>query len=306
MPSRLPALWLDADSGNEMDDLYALFRVLMEPGLAIAGLSSVHFNNADLVAFEHWNQYPTAGIDTVGISQSLHEALLAALGRADLPHPRGADRQMGRAWGGRQPRDCPAARALIAAAHAQSPDTKLLVLGLGAVTNLASALALDPAIADRLSIHLLAGDHDPATGAWNKNEFNVRNDLNGFDFLLDHPTLELAIMPISTARRYVYNKVETLNALSEDVPAEKMLRDRWQETNPQDQTRVLWDLALVQAVLRPELARLAPARTPPENTAREIRLYREIDVAGMRADFFRQLAAGGGSGGGRAGGRGGP
>jgi purine nucleosidase len=289
MSHRIPALWLDADTGNEMDDLYAIFRVLAEADLPIAGLSSVHFNNPDLLAFERWNQYPTAGIDTVGISQALNEALLASLDRSDIPHPRGADRQMGRAWGGRQPRDCPAARALIAAAHAQPPGTKLLVLGLGAATNLASALALDPSIADRLAIHLLAADYDAAKGAWNKNEFNVRNDLNGFDFLLDHPTLELAIMPVSTARVYVYGKEETLRALSDEVPGEKLLKDRWEETNPQDQTRVLWDLALVQAVLRPELATLAPAPTPPENTARQIRIYSAIDVAGMRADFFAQL-----------------
>ncbi len=289
MPARLPALWLDADTGNEMDDLYALYRVLVEPSLSIAGLSSVHFNNPDLLVFERWNQYPTAGIDTVGLSQALNEALLAAMGRSDLPHPRGADRQMGRAWGGRQPRDCPAVRALIAAAHAQPADAKLLVLGLGAVTNLASALALDPSIADRLSIHLLAADYNPATGAWNKNEFNVRNDLNGFDLLLDHPTLELAIMPISTARPYIYRQEETLRALSDDVPAEKMLKDRWLETNPQDRTRVLWDLALVQALLRPELASLTTVRTPPENTVREIKIYSAIDVAGMRTDFFRHL-----------------
>lgn len=295
MPIPLPALWLDADTGNETDDLYALHRVLVEPGLAIAGLSSVHFNNADLVAFERWNQYPTRGIDTVGISQSLNEALLAAHGRADIPHPLGADRQMGRAWGGRAPRDSAAARGIIAAALARPAGEKLIILGLGAVTNIASALALDPGIAGRVSVHLLGADFDPAAGAWNKNEFNVRNDLNGFDLLLDHPTLELAIMPISTARPYIYGKEETYRALRDDVPAEKMLKDRWEETNPQDQSRVLWDLALVQAVLRPELATLATVRTPPENTPRDLRLYAAIDVAAMRADFFRHLAGGGAS-----------
>ncbi len=292
MPPSSPVIWIDADTGNESDDLFAIFRALIEPGLSIAGLSSVHFNNADLVTFERWNQYPTAGIDTVGISQALNEALLGALGLADIPCLRGADRQMGRAWGGRAPRDSAAARALIAAAHARPAGEKLVVLGLGAVTNLASALALDPTIADRVSIHLLGADHDPATGAWNKNEFNIRNDLNGFDLLLDHPTLELAVMPVSTARPYIYGKEETLRALADEVPVEKMLKDRWEETHPQDQTRVLWDLALVQAVLRPELATVTTVRTPPENTPRDIRLYRAIDVPGMRADFFARLRSG--------------
>jgi inosine-uridine nucleoside N-ribohydrolase len=278
--------WIDADTGNEMDDPYAILYALLSPAFDVVGLSSVHFNNADLVAFERWNQYPTRGIDTIGLSQGINEDLLAALGRSALPHPRGADRQMGRAWGGREPRDCPAARALIAAALALPAGEKLHVLGLGAVTNLASALALEPTVAPRLSIHLLGADYDPARGVWNKNEFNVRNDLNGFDYLLDHPDLELAIMPLSTARTLTFDKTETLATLSRAIPAERLLMERWEETNPQDQTRILWDLALVQALARPELATFGLAQTPPENTPRTVGLYASIQADAMRSDFF--------------------
>lgn len=286
-PSSSPLhVWVDADTGNEMDDVYALYRLLCEPDLDLLGMSSAHFNNADLVAFDRWNQYPTAGIDTVGISQELNEALLIAMDRQDVPHPRGADRQIGRAWGGTEPRDSDAAQGIIAAAKSLEPGVTLSVINLGALTNIASAVALEPAIARRLVVYVLGASWDAATGVWNKNEFNIRNDLNAFDYLLDHPTVDLVVMPVSTARPYAVEKDDTLRRLRDTVPAEKMLKDRWEETNPQDRTRILWDVALVQAVLLPHLARETTTRTPPENREKTVRVYSEIDVEGMKADLF--------------------
>jgi len=62
-------VWVDADTGNETDDIYALARLLAEPSIEVVGVSSAHFNNADLIAFEKWNQYNTKNINTVQISQ---------------------------------------------------------------------------------------------------------------------------------------------------------------------------------------------------------------------------------------------
>ena len=45
-------VWLDADTGNEMDDIYALARILEDTSVEVIGLSSAHFNNADLVVFD--------------------------------------------------------------------------------------------------------------------------------------------------------------------------------------------------------------------------------------------------------------
>lgn len=54
-------VWLDADTGNGMDDLYAIARLVKEPGVDIAGLRSAHFDNPDLLVFEKWNAYETRG-----------------------------------------------------------------------------------------------------------------------------------------------------------------------------------------------------------------------------------------------------
>lgn len=50
-------VWLDADTGNEIDDLYAIVRLVKETSIDLTGLSSAHFNNADLNVFEKWNGY---------------------------------------------------------------------------------------------------------------------------------------------------------------------------------------------------------------------------------------------------------
>ena len=54
---------------------------------------------------------------------------------------------------------------------------------------------------------------------------------------------------------------------------------------------MIWDLSLVEAVIRPALAREVEAKTPPENTERTVSVYTSIDADGMRADFFDRLLA---------------
>ena len=105
-------VWLDADTGNEMDDLYAIVRLVKTPSIDLIGLSSAHFNNPDLLVFEKWNAYDTKGLNTVAESQRLNKQILKALGRLDIAHPLGADRQIGRAWGQQDPRESPAAQAV--------------------------------------------------------------------------------------------------------------------------------------------------------------------------------------------------
>ena len=288
-PAVSQKIWIDADSGNETDDIYALFQALSEPSAQVVGLSSAHFNNSDLVAFKKWNQYATAGIDTVGISQAINASFLAVMGRADVPALLGADRQMGRAWGGREPRDSAAARGIIAAVNALSENEKLIVINLGALTNVASAVSLDKSIAPKIVIYLLGAQYDATRKIWNKSEFNIRNDLNAFDYLLDQPEVDLVVMPVNVAQPFRFERDFLYGRLDSRNPAERMLKQRWQETNPDDTSRVLWDLALVAAFFHPECATLQPALTPPENTQRSVRVYTSINVPALTAEFLRQL-----------------
>lgn len=138
-------LFIDADTANEIDDLYAIVRALLEPTFMVVGLSSAQWN--------HRLSPP----DTVSLSQKINEDIVSLMGRKDVPTTLGAEMIMGKPWGGDEPRDSPAAQAMIAAARTLPSEEKLTIACLGAVTNLASAVKLAPDIASRIRCYMLAG-----------------------------------------------------------------------------------------------------------------------------------------------------
>ncbi|RIV23809.1 nucleoside hydrolase [Fibrisoma montanum] len=283
-------VWLDADTGNEMDDVFAIIRLLWATNeVDVVGLSSAHFNNTDLVTFDKWNQYPTDGIAPVQISQKLNEEILTTMKLTRIAHPLGADRQMGRAWGGFQPRPSAATTELLRVIKKLGPTEKLDILTIGAVTNIASLIALDSTVKAKIRLFSLGGSYDTARKAWNKNEFNVRCDLNGWDFLLNQTGLDWTIMTTYTAAVYRVDREDVYQKLADDKPVEQLMERRWRETNPQDKTRVLWDVALVQAYLRPALADVISVPTPPENHQQLVKIWTKIDQKGMYDDFWEQV-----------------
>jgi purine nucleosidase len=282
-------VWLDSDTGNEMDDLYAIVRLLKEPGLTVVGLSSAHFNNPDLLVFEKWNAYDTKGLNTLDDSQRLNELILNTMGLTHIPHPEGADRQIGRAWGGTEPRDSPAARQIIELAKSLPEGQKLDIITLGALTNIASALILAPEILPKIRVFSLGARYTLHNRAWSKNEFNIRNDLNAFDYLLDLKDFDFTVMPVETALPLKFDRDETYRLTDDNVPIEKILADRWREQNPQDKTRVMWDLALVEAYLLPKHAEVLIVNSPPENKSFTVKIYSKIDSKAMEDDFWKVL-----------------
>jgi inosine-uridine nucleoside N-ribohydrolase len=280
-------VWLDADTGNEMDDLYAIAHLVKSTRINMIGISSAHFNNADLNVFEKWNAYDAATLKPVEESQRLNEEILGAMDRMDIPHPLGADRQIGRTWGQQDPRDSPAAQAIIAEARAMKGSEKLDIVTLGAMTNIATALILAPDIKSKIRLYSLGSWYDPDTKAWNKSEFNIRCDLNAFDYLLNLEGLDFTIMTTTTSFALKFDQEETYAALDESVRIEKILANRWRIQNPLDKTRVMWDLALVEAYLHPEWSKIAEVQTPPENLQRLVKVYIAIDAEKMKKEFWR-------------------
>jgi purine nucleosidase len=282
-------VWLDADTGNEMDDLYAIVRLLKDPAVTVVGLSSAHFNNPDLLVFSHWNAYETKGLNTLEDSQRLNELLLNTMGLKTISHPKGADRQIGRAWGGTEPRDSPAAREIIRVAQALPEGEKLDILTLGALTNVASAIIMAPEILPKIRVFSLGARYNLQSRAWSKNEFNIRNDLNAFDYLLDLKDFDFTVMPLETAIVLKYDREDTYAQTDDNIPLEKILADRWREQNPQDQTRVMWDLALVQAYLLPDYSETLTVYSPPENKSFTVKIYSKIDKDALVTDFWKVL-----------------
>ena len=260
-------------------------------------LASAHFNNTEIGTKGRWHAYDTVaeldrGLDTVLASQRENVRLLELMGRRDIPHPEGAEEMIGYSWGyfeGADVPEAPAVDAIIAAAREASPGAKLDVAAVGPLTNVAAALIQAPDIAPNLRIWWLgAGWED---GVWNKNRFNVRNDLNAADYVLDRAEVELIMMPTQTARALMFARERTLPRLRAMLhPLTDHLADRWSFVGAEGEW-TQWDMALTLAIAHPEWATLQTVPAPPENARESVQVFTAIDADAMEAHFFDVLEA---------------
>jgi inosine-uridine nucleoside N-ribohydrolase len=273
-------LILDSDTANEIDDLFAIAYVLPDETIDLLGLNSAQW-------FHVWS-----GDSTVYQSQRLNEDLLKIAGRMDLPHPLGADIIMGKPWGDYDARDSPAAQFIIEQAQEIPDGEKMVVMCIGAPTNLASAIALEPSIKEKIVAYTLGFRYDFDGKFWNKDEFNIRRDLNASNYLLNAEGLELHVMPISVAIKYTWERAASFSQLEQAGEIGKYLRNRWETFGGSGAEKwTMWDVALLQAFLKPEQASEIAVPTPPENTQRMVWLYDDIDPEAMASDFWKRLKA---------------
>lgn len=269
-----PKLILDADTANEIDDLYAIARMLTQEKFEVLALSSAQ-----------WIHY-LAEENSVGASQRENEALVNLLGAKELPTPIGSQEPMGKPWGGDQPKDSPAAQFIIDAAKAATPQNKLVVVCLGASTNLASAIKMESTIAKNIDAYVLGFRYDHKRQVWNKSSFNIRRDLNAADFLLNCESLNLHVMPANVARPLTFARDKTFARYETMGQLGAHLTAKWKGRFAEFENWVMWDLALVEALLHPKMATLKQCDTPAENTPRKVWVYDSIDVEAMREDYW--------------------
>jgi inosine-uridine nucleoside N-ribohydrolase len=160
---------LDTDTDNEIDDQFAVVYALLSPErIRLEALYAAPYHNERSIGPEE------------GMLRSYDE-LQRLLDR--LPEHRSTPVRHGsRGWlpGPADPVPSPAAADLIDRARAS--DETLYVVAIGAVTNVASALLLEPGIADRVVVVWLGGN--PHT--WHQAvEFNVEQDMHAAHVLFD-------------------------------------------------------------------------------------------------------------------------
>ncbi|NOX52871.1 MAG: nucleoside hydrolase, partial [Planctomycetes bacterium] len=276
-PPVRPKLVLDCDTANEIDDLYAIVRMLRQERFEVLALNSAQ-----------WFHYET-DLRSVYASQRLNEELVRLLGRADLPTPVGSEQPMGHPWGGDQPKDSHAARFIIDAALRMPDGQKLYVVCTGASTNLASAIKMRPEIAPRIKAYVLGFWYDRDRGVWNKSEFNVRRDLNAANFLLDCERLELHVMTATVSGNLKFEREDSFRRQARMGKLGAYLTARWLSRFPEAKLWTMWDVALIEVLIRPELAAEEQVQTPPENRQRKVWMYHRIDADRMRADFWKAV-----------------
>lgn len=273
---------IDADTANEVDDLYAIAWALLEPNLEVVGLTSAQ-----------WHTNIRTPNDSVGESQRLNEDILKLMGKTTIPAPEGSNFPMVNEQRA-QPSD--AADFIIKEALATPDGEKLSIVILGPCTNIASAILIEPKIIEKLSVNYLGFWYNEKTNTWNKREFNTNNDPNSVNVLLNTSNLELRVMTASTSQHLVFEKTVMDALLKNRGGIGDYLIDRWesydrfwQKTDKEKTKWIMWDVAILQALAYPELAKEKEVTTPHDNLKRPIKVYTEIDVAGMKGKFDEAL-----------------
>ncbi|MFC2124160.1 nucleoside hydrolase [Bacteroidota bacterium] len=267
-------LIIDADTANEIDDLYAIVRAIYEPGLDLKGLSSGQWEHQLSPKF------------TAKESQRLNEDILRLTRRQDIPSPLGSDMKIGKPWGGSEPRETAAANHIIKTANSVLAGEKLSIISLGAPTNLASAIQLNPEIIPKIKCYCLGGKYFSDRDVWDKDEFNFRRDLNAINVLFNTDNLDLFIMPANILYEYKYAQDEVFKRLKGKGDTWDYLVARWISHAPDSKQRIMWDLAMVQALIHPEFAEYGTFKSPPENKQREIHVYTSIRREAMFQDWW--------------------
>jgi purine nucleosidase len=283
---------IDADTANEVDDIVAIARAIMADDIDVAGLTAAQ-----------WSHQGTYGRHTARESWDLNNEILRILGRNDIPSRQGSELKLAEQWSGYalfsggklQPRKSNAADFIIEKALGQHGEDKLIILVLGPLTNIASAILQEPAIIDRISVRYIGTIYDLSKDAWNKNEFNSRNDPNALDVVLNTAGLDLHIMPANVASPLTFSNKSSMARLTGQGGISELILEKWKEMVPgptDDWGWIMWDLALIHSIINPQWVEKKRTSTPPENTQRPIWVYTSIDHEKMRKDFWINFTSG--------------
>ncbi|WP_350288425.1 nucleoside hydrolase [uncultured Croceitalea sp.] len=264
---------VDADTGNEVDDFYALARIFLEPTVNVTALNAAH-----------WQTSQWAIANTMENSHRLNQQLLGEIGLA-IKTNRGAMTRM-YDWGDRAQHSA-AAYEIIKQA---SENEKVTVIVLGALTNVASAVFIKPAVAEKLEVYWLGTTMDFETGVLKRNDFNPMMDQYALDFLLESKA-NMHIMPLNVA---VHMEIDfdKINTKIGNHFLGKFLMKRWiDHIDGSRRNRILWDLALISAFINPEMATTKIITTSKDSGNRPITFYDSIDTEAIYEDFYKTIFA---------------
>jgi inosine-uridine nucleoside N-ribohydrolase len=267
---------IDADTGNEVDDLYAVVRGLIEPSWQVLGLNATQWQ------VSHW-----AVEKSMEESYRLNAVLLSYLQLSEaVASNRGAEARLFD-WGMKsQPST---ASNFIISQALQQKEGKLNVIALGALTNVASAILDNPTITDKIRLYWLGSSYDFSNGAMKNIDFNSVMDIQAVDVILNS-NVELHIIPNNVSSEMVFNWQETEEKFKGKHDLLDFLLQRWyNHLDGGRGERTIWDLALIQAIIHPQLAEEVKIKTSKEKGDREIWMYKSIDADKMREEFFEEV-----------------
>jgi inosine-uridine nucleoside N-ribohydrolase len=162
---------VDTDAKNEADDQFAVVHALLSPTLDVRALIAAHFG-------DHRSARSMAD------SRGELDLLLQLTGRTgEVTVANGSAKPIPDET---TPQDSAGARLIIEESKLAGPDDRLFVAFLGPLTDMASAILLDPAIVDRdIVVIWIGGVGYGGVETYPGVEFNLGNDIAAANVVFD-------------------------------------------------------------------------------------------------------------------------
>ncbi|CAM4478593.1 inosine-uridine nucleoside N-ribohydrolase [Paenibacillus endophyticus] len=276
---------LDTDTFNEIDDQFAVIYALLSPErIELQALYAAPFHN-DL---------STGPKD--GMEKSYEEIIriLKLMDREDVPVYRGSESYLAAPH---TPVNSAAAYNLVERAMACDPADPLYVVGIGAITNIASAILIEPRIIERIVVVWLGGH---AIDWQDTREFNLEQDLHASRVIFDSgvPLMLIPCMGVASNLRTTLSEVRDYVLPSGAIGA--YLYETYKNCKDDHfaYSRVIWDISViawlnqsntVPSRLIPSPRISADCRWSVDSTRHLIRCASYIDRDAVFHDLFTKL-----------------
>ena len=278
---------LDTDTYNEVDDQFAMAYALLSPErMNVQAIYAAPFFNSRSTSPGDGMEKSYAEILRLLDKMNISPEGLVYRGSADIMPDM------------HTPVDSPAARDLIARAMARPADDPLYVMAIGAITNVSSAILMEPAIRDRIVVIWLGGQplYWPTAA-----EFNLSGDLYASRVLYDCG-VPLVQVPCMTVASHLLATVPELEAY---LSGRNALCDALVELfsaytdDPFGWAKEIWDVSVPGCLMNPDWCRseIQPSpilsldtQTMSVNASRHpIRIVTVLDRNAMFRDMYRKL-----------------
>lgn len=285
---------LDTDTYNEIDDQFAIVQMMLSPErLNVEAIYAVPFQNA------------RASSPAEGMELSYQE-ILRVLTRLQMPTDglvyRGVKEFVSL---DKQARSAEAVDDLVVRARSSTPENRLYVVAIGALSNVASAILKAPDIVDRIVVVWLGCDKPEWPVEYKfVAEFNLHQDVGAGQIVFDSgvPMVLLPGFPVTCHLRTTVPEIERYVEPHGAIGA--FLAQRYKEYKDKDihlgWSKALWDMAAIAWLLN---ADWAPSRFVPtpvmsndcvwtvDPTRHPMRCVDYLDRDSIMRDFFVKLAA---------------
>lgn len=232
-PTSKVRMVLDTDTFNEIDDQFAIVYALQSPeSLNVEAIYAAPFHNDKSSGPED------------GMEKSYQE-IIRILDRLDMSAEnfvyKGAKNYLSQR---ENPEPNEAALDLVERAMTASEEDPLYVVAIGAITNIATAILIEPKIIEKIVVVWLGGHalHWPDT-----NEFNLRQDLLASQLILDSG-VPLVLIPCMGVTSHLHTTMSEMNDFVVGKGAiGDFLAERFSDYHSDHfaYSKVIWDISAV-------------------------------------------------------------